>query len=144
MTQQLSCPDPARWRELLDGTLPQNEQAELDRHLEACVRCQQALEGLVADTPSWSGAARHLRQAEPAPEPALQQAIEKLKGKGVEPETQPERPRGNEDALDFLDPPKNPEHLGRLGHYEVTEVIGRGGMGVVLKALDDVLHRVVA
>src|SRR5207244_5912204 len=34
--------------------------------------------------------------------------------------------------------------LGRLGHYQVLEVIGRGGMGVVLRALDEKLHRVVA
>jgi WD40 repeat protein len=46
--------------------------------------------------------------------------------------------------LDFLAPPRRPEHLGRLDHYEVTELIGVGGMGIVLKALDEKLNRVVA
>ena len=45
--------------------------------------------------------------------------------------------------LDFLRPSDNPNHLGQLGFYEITEVIGRGGMGVVLKGHDEKLNRVV-
>src|SRR4029453_14373687 len=37
-----------------------------------------------------------------------------------------------------------PRFLGRLATYQVQEVIGRGGMGVVLRALDPALGRVVA
>ena len=32
----------------------------------------------------------------------------------------------------------------RLGHYEVREVIGRGGCGIVFKAFDERLERTVA
>ncbi len=46
--------------------------------------------------------------------------------------------------LHFLQPSSRPDSLGRIGHYEVLQVIGRGGFGIVLRAFDDVLQRVVA
>ncbi len=49
-----------------------------------------------------------------------------------------------DDALCFLSPAQRPDSLGRIGHYEVLEVLGRGGFGVVFRAFDDVLQRVVA
>src|SRR5437868_639685 len=35
-------------------------------------------------------------------------------------------------SLAFLAAPNEPEALGRLDHFEVLHVVGRGGMGVVL------------
>jgi serine/threonine protein kinase len=48
------------------------------------------------------------------------------------------------DDLHYLQPSTRPDSLGRIGHYEVLEILGRGGFGVVFRALDDVLERVVA
>jgi WD40 repeat protein/tRNA A-37 threonylcarbamoyl transferase component Bud32 len=56
----------------------------------------------------------------------------------------PEQLAAGEQALTFLAPPCEPGALGRLDHYEVLEVVGRGATGVVLKARDTKLQRVVA
>lgn len=46
--------------------------------------------------------------------------------------------------VDFLTPCEKPDRLGKLGAYEIIDVIGRGGMGVVLRAFDPKLSRIVA
>jgi serine/threonine protein kinase len=50
----------------------------------------------------------------------------------------------DEEPLTFLAPPTRPDSLGRLGHYEVLQVLGRGGFGIVFRAFDEMLQRVVA
>ena len=52
--------------------------------------------------------------------------------------------RNDEVRLDFLASTEKEGCLGTLGPYEVIDVIGRGGMGIVLRALDPKLNRVVA
>ena len=47
-------------------------------------------------------------------------------------------------TVEHLEPSDQPNVLGRLGGYDVLEIIGRGGMGIVLKGLDRELKRCVA
>ncbi len=44
----------------------------------------------------------------------------------------------------FLQPSMRTGWLGQLGHYEIEAILGRGAFGIVAKALDEKLHRVVA
>lgn len=46
--------------------------------------------------------------------------------------------------LSFLSASSRTDSLGRLAHYEVLELVGRGSMGLVLKVFDESLHRIVA
>ncbi len=77
------------------------------------------------------------------------ESVSGASGKGTSPHdtptvagTQPEQSRP--DDLAFLEPSDKPGTIGRLGHYEIQGVVGRGGMGVVLRAFDEKLHRIVA
>ncbi|MAX37862.1 serine/threonine-protein kinase [Gimesia sp.] len=46
--------------------------------------------------------------------------------------------------LDFLTPSDDPNLLGSLGEYQIYNIIGQGGMGIVFRALDPKLNRIVA
>lgn len=50
----------------------------------------------------------------------------------------------SEISLSFLEPATTVGSIGRLMHYDILQVVGRGGCGIVLKALDTKLHRTVA
>jgi hypothetical protein len=52
--------------------------------------------------------------------------------------------QGESNEFPFLTPSAKPGILGQLGPYEVQQVLGKGGFGIVFKAFDERLHRVVA
>jgi hypothetical protein len=141
MSHQPGCPDATCWPDMLDGNLPDGEQARLAGHLDACERCQQQVEGLLAETDPWRLAPGALMS--PPPEAPLRRVMAQLKSEATVALDEPP-PAAAEPALDFLDPPSEPGHLGRLGRYDVVDILGRGGMGVVLKAFDPALNRFVA
>jgi WD40 repeat protein/serine/threonine protein kinase len=141
MGSSAGCPDLRRLESLLQDSLSPPEQSALTEHVGDCTACQLKLDQLAAG-PS----ADDFRQAErdrPPADSAFWAAAAELEGQlTVLDRLDVERPPDM--SLDFLSPADDPSDLGRLDHFAIRGVIGRGGMGVVLRGFDTHLERDVA
>jgi len=137
--QNRGCPDDLTLRRVVEAGRPAEEAASVREHLERCEACQSRLDGLF-DAPQEFAALRGaLGQAAPAePEGAYRRGRGVSLGWSVCGE-QIELGEGLR-----LPRPRSGRYLARLGDYDVISVLGRGGMGYVLKGFDEVLQRYVA
>ena len=114
------------------------KDAPLVAHLDVCSGCRVYMERSAADSQSWSDAAACLLVSEFDRSSSVEYSAASMDfGK-------PDVPTSIQNVLDSLAPSDDPHRLGRLGGYEISGVIGVGGMGVVLKAVDTALDRIVA
>jgi serine/threonine-protein kinase len=130
MPLPLAC-DQHLLRRSLDDELSEHEEESLAEHLSQCASCQRDLERLAGQREEWSKVSSTLqREAEVATGPS---------------DIDEEHDSHAADfAVHFLEPATAPDALGRLGDIDVLEVIGVGGMGVVLKGFQPELKRLVA
>jgi serine/threonine protein kinase len=56
----------------------------------------------------------------------------------------PAPPRAVPAGYEFLSPPQRPDEIGRLGDYRVLQLLGQGAMGMVFRAEDPGLARILA
>lgn len=131
--QSQSC-DADRITSLIERRMNIVEEATMAEHLSGCSACCKALEDASADQQLWQKAERFLRDDDELSLPSTK----------TDSHCGPNGGRIVDQVLESLAPTDDPEMLGRVGEYEVSGVIGFGGMGVVLKGFDRSLKRVVA
>jgi serine/threonine protein kinase len=130
--------DLQRIQDFLNSDHYHLEDADLIAHLDVCPVCRKYLESQAGEPERWEQASKMLQTHE----------FDQASSAGFSAATccgsEISQPVAVKEVLDLLVPSEYPNHLGRLGTYEVTGVVGVGGMGVVLKAIDPSLDRVVA
>ncbi len=122
-----------RIADYLDDRLTGPGLVEFQDHLAVCEHCRIRLQDSAAEPEVWGEVAELLW---PIVETACDSEDRQVQ------QRKPSKPIRR--LLETLAPTDDPEMLGRIGDYEVSGVVGVGGMGAVLKGFDTSLRRVVA
>ncbi|HUG18317.1 MAG TPA: serine/threonine-protein kinase [Planctomycetaceae bacterium] len=141
--------DPQLLQRSLEDVLSEQQEEWLESHLEDCATCQQQLTELAGDADGWSRVEAVLREEISGTHPLGRGIISTLIPGNLESPVQSSRRFGREIlpadfAVDFLEPGREPDSLGRLNDIEIRAIIGHGGNGIVLKGYQKELNRLVA
>lgn len=126
---------------LLSGQIDDGVEQRIVRHLDHCRECRTSLDSRSAELQQETSRLLREQPFDADSRFEFADAIDETIDQSMERTSHSILIRG---VLDSLGPTDDPAMLGRLGGYEVSGVVGAGGMGVVLKALDRSLDRTVA
>lgn len=143
MSVATKCPETNELEKLLDGTLSGERVQECMGHMDSCECCQAKLEAIATGGTNLSQICEQINQSEPVATSAYWSAVKELNVDLGETFV-PRRTRSQEVSLSFLQTASDPTYIGRLAHFDIMRMIGRGGMGIVLEAFDSRLQRQVA
>lgn len=118
-------------QQLLDENLSVAEAHRIESHLSSCDHCRAELEQ-IAGTDAWWDETVSVLSGSTIGKPAV---VPHLDSPSLDP------------SIDWLQPLLDESDVGQLGcidRYPIHELIGQGGMGVVLRGTDPELNRPVA
>ena len=137
MSNPSTCPAREQIRKYVSGQLDEAQSELVAEHLQECPRCSVYVQG------QYSTAEDHELRGDRLEVTATRQEDSDLTLAPTPfdptlPDAEPDR------ELIELFPDRQGTSLGWIDDYEVQSELGRGGMGLVFKGFDRVLHRVVA
>ena len=124
--------------QLLTDQLDAKAAAQVTEHLDRCEECQQRMTKLAAEPNWWREAGQWLENAS---------IDEELAGEWSEDEFGEHQGASPEQSLiesGLMRPSTKMDTIGSIGRYDVRRVIGTGGTGIVLQAVDTELDRIIA
>ena len=129
-----TCLQPNEIECLLENGTTSEHSRSVELHLAECATCRERVERSIGSKQWWSNVQTSLADNRDD----WGHTEDHVDAKPIV------SSKSHQGLLGLLGPTDDPEKLGRIGNYEVSGLLGQGGMGVVFKAFDRSLNRYVA